>query len=191
MTETLFATDVHLALHHVERPVSLAGVEHVGSEAGHHDAAIGELFPVDGKGEEIVALKIHHREEGVHETFAKPALCILADGGVGIPATRTVAGEVVVLADGRAGEHHPGLLGLHGLMDLADDARDELSSLRTADLEFPGLRIADIIEVDAIDIVTARDLAAELCQIVARLALLGIHIALVAHLDNQLGIFLA
>ena len=44
--------------------------------------------------------------------------------------------------------------------------------------------------MDAIDIITTGDLTAELCQIVARFAALGIHITLVAHLDYEFRIFL-
>jgi hypothetical protein len=61
-------------------------MKHIDSQSGSHDAAIGELLPVDGEGIEIIALEIHHGEEGVHQSVAQPALCILADGRVGIPA---------------------------------------------------------------------------------------------------------
>jgi hypothetical protein len=44
------------------------------------------LFPIYGEGVEVVSLEIHHGEKGIHQTIAQPALCILTDRGVGVPA---------------------------------------------------------------------------------------------------------
>ena len=70
-------------------------------------------------------------------------------------------------------------------MDLANDVGDIASALFAADLQFPRLGIADIVEVDAVDVVTACDVATELGEVVACLRHLGVHIALVANLPDE------
>ena len=70
-------------------------------------------------------------------------------------------------------------------MDLAHDGRDIPSALTTAHLQFPSLRIADIIEVDTVDVITACDLLAHPGDIVARLGILRIHIAFVTDLLDK------
>ena len=166
-------------------------MEHIDGEARGHDATITMLAPIDRKRIEVVALEVHHREEGVHQAVAQPALRILAHGGVGIPARTLIAREVVELTDGRAGEHDPRFDGLHRAVDLTDNVGDILTALITAYLEFPRLGIADIVEMDAVDIVTAGDFGTETGQIIARLRALRVHIALVANLLDQVGEALA
>ena len=166
-------------------------MEHVDGEAWGHDTTITVLAPIDGKGIEVVALEVHHREEGVHQSIAQPALRILAHGGVGIPTRTLIAREVVELADGRAGEHHPGFDGFNGAVDLSHDIGDILAALIATHLEFPRLWIADIVEMNAIDIVTAGNFGTETGQIIARLRTLRVHITFVAYLLNQVGESLA
>ena len=76
-------------------------------------------------------------------------------------------------------------------MDLTDDAGDVAPSLLTGVLELPRLRIADIVEVDAVDVVAVCHLTADACDIVARLRQFGIHIVFLADLDDALGVILA
>ena len=160
-------------------------MEHIDGEAWGHDTTITVLAPIDGKRIEVVALEIHHGEEGVHQAIVQPALRILAHGGVGIPARTLVAGEVVELADGRAGEHDPGFDGFDRAVDLSYDIGDILTTLFAAHLEFPCLWIADIIEMNTVYIVTTGDIGTETGQIIARLRTLGVHITLVAYLLYQ------
>ena len=77
------------------------------------------------------------------------------------------------------------------MIDLADDIGYILSALIATHLQFPRLRVADIVEVDAIHIVAACYFGAEARQVVARLRHLGIHIALVANLTDEVGKALA
>ena len=70
-------------------------------------------------------------------------------------------------------------------MNLSDNTGDILTALLTTDLQFPSLGIADVVEVDAIDIVAAGDVGTDLCEVVARLGLLRIHITLVANLTDE------
>lgn len=189
--KTEVAQHTHLAGDHLEGPVFLTRMEHVDSKAWGHDASIAMLLPVDCKRIEVVALEIHHGEEGIHESAAQPSLGILTHGGVGIPTRTAITAQIVELTDGRAREHDPGLDGFHGPVDLADDIGDILSALIATHLQFPRLRVADIVEMDAIHIVAACYFGAEARQIVARLRHLGIHIALVANLTDEVGKALA
>ena len=166
-------------------------MEHVDGEAWGHDTTITVLTPIDGKGIEVITLEIHHREEGVHQSIAQPTLRILAHGGVGIPTRTLVAGEVVELTDGRAGEHDPGLDGFDGAVDLTHDVGDILAALIATHLELPRLWIADIVEMDAVDIITAGNFGTETGQIIACLRALWVHITFVANLLNQVGESLA
>ena len=76
------------------------------------------------------------------------------------------------------------------MMNFADDIGDVAAPLFAADLQFPGLWVADIVEVDAVDVVAARHLTADACDIVARLRQFGIHIVFLADLDDALGVIL-
>ena len=120
------------------------------------------LLPVDSKRIEVFVFEIHHREEFVHQTIAHPALCILTDLGIGIPAVAAISGQVVKLAYRRAAQLNPWFLALHGIMNLLHDMGDVSSSLLAAHLEVPGLRVSDVVEVDAVDIVFVCNLAADL-----------------------------
>ena len=72
-------------------------------------------------------------------------------------------------------------MGLHPTTDGAHDAGDVLSPFRT----LPRLGIADVVQVDAVDIVAARNLLADVRQIVCRAREFGVHIALVADFLHQ------
>ena len=165
-------------------------MKHIDGETRSHDTTIAVLTPVDGERIKVIALEIHHREKGIHESVAQPALGILTHGGVGIPAGALVAGEVVELADRRAGEHHPGLDSLDGTVDLTHDVGDVAATLIATDLQLPRLWVADIVEVDTINIIAARDLGTETGQIIARLRHLRVHIPLIANLTDEIGILL-
>ena len=130
-------------------------------------------------------------KSSVHQSFAQPALGILADGGIGVPSITAKTAQIVILAYRRARHLHPGFLCLHRPMDLANDAGDVAPSLLTGVLELPCFRVADIVEVDAVDVVAARHLTADAGDVVARLRQFGIHIVFLADLDDALGVILA
>ena len=165
-------------------------MEHIDCQSGGHNTTIRKVFPVDGERIKIVPLEIHHREKGIHQSVAHPALCILTNSGVRIPTTALITGQIVILTNGRARHFHPGLLTLDGPVDLPYDVRDILPSLWTRYLQFPGFRITDIVEVDPIHIIATGHLLTELSQIIACFRLFRIHITLVAHLHNEFGQFL-
>lgn len=182
--------DAHLAGDGLQWPVFLTGMKHINSEARSYDTPIAVLPPVDSEGIEIITLEVHHREKSVHQSAAQPSLGILADGGVGIPTGALVAGEVVELADGRAGEHHPGFDTFHGTVDLTDDVGNVAAPLIATDLQLPCLWVADIVEVDSIDIIATRHFGTETGQIIARLGHLWVHIPLIVNLTDEIGILL-
>ena len=137
--------------------------------------------PVDGKGEKLFVAEIHHGEKRIHEPLPQPPLRILAHAGVGIPAVAAVACEVVVLADGRTAHFHPWLLPLHLAGDLAHDVCDAGPARVATNTDVPRLGITYVVEMDAVDVVAAGDVAAELRQIVARARIFGVHVAVGAN----------
>ena len=98
MPYALRAKEIELASHHIYRPVALARREEIYPESRGYCPAVGILLPVGGKGEEVIALVIHHRIELVHESVAHPSLCVLRHSGVGVPSVAAVSCEVVVFA---------------------------------------------------------------------------------------------
>ena len=73
-------------------------------------------------------------------------------------------------------------------MNFADNVGDVPATFRTTDFQLPRLGVTDIVEVDTVDIVATRHVAAELGQIVTGKSLLRIHIAFFAHLLDKLWI---
>lgn len=71
-------------------------------------------------------------------------------------------------------------------MDLTHNSRDIPSALTAAHLQFPSLRVADIVEVDTVDVITAGDLLTHSGDIVACLGILRVHIAFVTDLLDKL-----
>ena len=129
----------------------------------------------------VLALEIHHRIQLVHQSVAQPPLSVLCHLSAGIPSVRRVAAEVVVLADGRTTHLHPWLVSLHPTTDGTHDAGDVLGPFRT----LPRLGIADVVQVDAVDVVAVCNLLADVRQIVRRARQFGVHISLVADFHHQ------
>ena len=101
-SQTKLAQHVHLAGNHIQIPVLFAWMHHVNSQAWSYHTSVAMLQPIYRKGEEVIALKIHHREQGIHQSVAQPSLGILTHGGVGIPARTFVTSQVVVFSYRRA-----------------------------------------------------------------------------------------
>ena len=194
MAHAQLAQHVHLSFHLAQRPLAFARVEEVDAQAAADGASGSLLLPVDGEGVEVVALEVHHGVELVHQSLAQPRLCVLGHGGAGIPATGAVARQVVVLTYWRARQLHPRLLLLYGLVNLAHDGGDvaaPLGRLLTVARPGPLLGVAYVVQVYAVDVVVVHNLAAYLGQVVARGALLGVHVAVLANVAQQLGVALA
>ena len=139
----------------------------------------------------MVVAEVHHGEEGIHHARTQPFLSILADHRSGIPPTRRITAQVVGFADGRATHHHPGLQSLHPLADSRCDGGDVASALLARHLYLPRFRIADVVEMDAVDIVVAHDFLADVGEIRARLHVLRVHVAIGANLLDESRIALA
>ena len=193
MAQSDLAQHIELARHHRQCPLALSRVEEVDAQSRCHNTPMTLFFPVDGERIEIVALKIHHGKESIHQVVAHPCLCILADGGAGVPTTGAVSAQVVILADRRARQFDPWFLAFdsHSYLphDIGDISDTFGTALALAQLR-PCLRVAYIVEVDAVDIVPADNLATHRGQIVARLRLLRIHVTLVADTLHQSGVLL-
>ena len=188
MSKVVLAQYLHLACDGFERPVAFARIEEIDAQARCDNLAVAMLRPVDGEGEELVALEIHHREKLVHQTRAKPPLGVLADGGVGVPSVRAEAGEVVELTDGRTTHLHPRFQSFHTFLDGRYDVGDVLPTLRARDLDFPRLGIADVVEVNAVDVVVSGDFLADVGKISGRLLHLGVHESVLSNLANHVRI---
>ncbi len=176
---------LHLGLHLANLPVALLGIEEVDAQSGCYNLALALFLPVDGEGVELLATEIHHREELVHESALEPSLCVLAHLGVGVPAMAPVASEVVVLAYGRTTHFHPWLLLFHGVVYLLYDAGDVSATLVAAHSDVPGLWVSDVVEMDAVYVVSAGYLPADVGEIGAGAAVLGVHVSIGAYLLDE------
>ena len=179
-------TGRHLARDGLQAPVFLGGRHEIDSQSGDDGLAVGLFLPVDGEREESVVLEIHHGEQHVHQSLLQPSLRVLADTAVRVPAMAPVSGQVVGLADGRAAHLDPWLSGFHLVVDGLHYLRDVSAALLEWHLDVPSLGVSYVVEVNAVDVVTLRDLLTELRQIVARLLPFGIHVALGPDSDGQL-----
>ena len=185
VAEAQLPQHIHFLCHGGQGPVALAVVEHIGGEARRYDFPVRLFLPVNRKRIEIVVAEIHHREERIHHARAQPFLRVLADRGARIPSARRIATQIVVLADGRTAHHHPRLQLFHASGNCLGNARDMASPLLPAHLDFPRFRIADIVEVDAVNVVFFDDFLADVGQIGCRLRFFGVEIALVANLPDE------
>ena len=89
---------IHFCRHVIDVPLSFFRIEKVDAQSWNHNLAMALFLPVDGKRIEVFVLEIHHREELVHQTALEPALCILADLRVCIPAKTSVSAQVIILS---------------------------------------------------------------------------------------------
>ena len=177
-------------------PVALAAVEKPDAQARHNGRAAGRvLLPVGGKGVEVVAVEIHHREQPVHKSFSEPPLRFLPHRHCA-PPHRAVSTQVGVLADGGATHFYPRAHGLHLCRNLAHAARHvvapPLRLLRRRKAFAVFLKggvvvegdalfgITDIVEVNAVYVVLPRHFRANVGEIVVRARHSGVHHPLVA-----------
>ena len=188
MSQTHLARDAELAFHLVQAPLPpFARVEEIDAQPRHHRATVGLLLPVDGKGIEVVALEVHHGEQRVHQPVFEPSLSVLTNLRIGVPSSAAVARQVIELANRRTTIHHPGFHALHGITDRAYNVGNVTSSLVVGNGNLPRLRIADIVQVNTVNIVFLCYLSADTCQILSRFRTLGVHESLVADLADGVG----
>ena len=122
----------------------------------------------------MVALEVHHRKEHVMYAFLQPALRFLIYGRVGIPAIRRKSRQVIIFSYGRAADLDPRLDGLDGTVHFPDAVRDILTSPfgfgpslavfpeSGVVVELTGVfRIADIVEMDAVQIIVGGQFTAD------------------------------
>ena len=70
MSHSYLTRDVQLSLYLCQRPVALTRMQHICAQARYDHAPAALLLPVDGKRIEVVALKIHHRIQLIHQPLA-------------------------------------------------------------------------------------------------------------------------
>ena len=129
----------------------------------------------------MVALKVHHRQQKVHDALTQPALRILVNGAVCRPSACRVSVQIFVFTYWRTADAHPGLNVLDGFVSVSNHSRDVVESPLTLALplavllvrgsigeRFRILRVAYIVEMYAINIVVTYYLLAYGCQIVCR-----------------------
>ena len=185
VAESELPKHVHFLCDGQQRPVALASVEHIGRQTRRDDFPIRPLLPVDGKRKEIVVAEVHHREKRVHRARAQPFLRILTNHRPRIPSTRRIAAQIVVLADGRTTHHHPRFQPFHTLTNRLGNGRDVASSLLSRHLDFPRFGIADIVEMDAVDVVFLDDFLANVGNVGRRLRFFRIHKTIVTDFLHQ------
>ena len=99
-TKTLLAQHVHLATDDIEVPVLFSRMKHIDGQSRSHLTSIAVLLPIDDEGIEVIAFLLSSSSLSLSFTVAQPTLCILADGGVGIPSKALVTTQIIVLANG-------------------------------------------------------------------------------------------
>lgn len=186
------AREEHLPADDIKLPVLLPFVQEVDAQSGDNLPSVAVVLPVDGKWIEMLAVEIHHGEENVHDAFTQPRLCVLMNGITRIPAVTALLGKVGVFAYRRAAELDPGTYFLDGLVYFPDDAGYVCASPFVLVLSFPVFperagviegnalfRIADIIEVDAVNRIVADDFLTDAGNVVACFRHSGVHHPLV------------
>lgn len=162
LAKPYLSANIELADDFPQRPVALFAVETKDGKTGgdisttYLVSRIASFCPVDGKRIEIVIFIIEHGKELVHQPVAEPCLRILTNGVVAVPIARGVAGEVIELAERRAGQFHLWLDGLHGVVDATDNVSDIPSAVVFPQFLFPIFRVADIVEMNAIEVIVFR-----------------------------------
>ena len=96
-----------------------------------------------------------------------------------------------MLANGRTAQFDIRFNGLYTVMYRLDDTSNETATLSRRDFDIPILRIADIIEMDSINIIISDYLLADICNIAGRLWHLGIEKTLIPYPLQHLQISLA
>ena len=143
------------------------------------------FLPVDGKRIEVFVLEIHHREEFVHQTALEPALCILADLRICIPAKAPVSAQVIILSYRWAAHFYPRLFSLHCIVNLSYDVGDIPASLFSAHFDVPGFRVTDVVEVNTVYIIFMGDFPADVCQIITCPTVFRIHVSVGSNLLDE------
>ena len=182
-------------------PVCLLWRQEIDAQSGHVQTARGLLTPVGSKGIEMVTPEIHHGIEGIMNALAEPPLRILMDGIVAVPSLRGIAAHIPVLAHGTAGDPHPGLECLDGMVECAHDmchvVAPPLCLVLATPIFFEGGRIgegggifgiADVVEMQSVEVITLHQFGAELLQVVGRTGHTGVEVILPVVLLHQFGV---
>ena len=96
-----------------------------------------------------------------------------------------------MFSDWRARHLYPGLHTLHGAVDSADNVGDVFASFGAAHSDAPLFGVADVVEVDAVDVISTDYLTTDISQIGSCLRVLGIHECILTDTLHQLRLALA
>ncbi len=94
-----------------------------------------------------------------------------------------------MFAHGGATDFDPWFETFHTRVDERDYASDVGASLRGRHFESPRLGIAYVVEVDAVDVVLASDFFADGGDVVCRLVVFGVEVALLPYPFDEFGVF--
>ena len=182
---TVLSDNVQLLFDDINRPVTLTGRHEIDAQSGNNHLAAALFFPVDGEGKKVVVFEVQHGVELIHQSRFEPSLRILAHLGVGVPSPTGISGQIIVLANGRTTHLHPGLEPLHFGVNGFHDAGDVAAAFRSVDAKGPVFGIADVVEMNAVNVVVAGYFFADGGEIISCLRLFGVHIAICANPSNQ------
>ena len=185
MSQSDIAQMIHFGSYIPYFPLAFLRIQEINSQTWRHNLAMALFCPVDSKRKELFVAKVHHRIKFIHQTRLEPTLRILTDFGIGIPAMTPITTKVIKLTDRRTTHLHPRLLALHTTVYRLNDTGNKLSPLLTTHLDIPSLRIADIIEMDAIHIIITGYFATNLRKIVRRSIIFRIHISIRSDFPDQ------
>lgn len=136
------------------------------------------------------------------DAFFQPLLGVLIHLFIGVPAVRRIAFRIAVFADGRAAYLYPRFHRLNFGIYPAHDACDVVPPPLCQALPFPILAVCalvgeafpllgvpDVIEMDAVHIVSGYDFAHDVCQIFIRSGIARVQVPASLELPAERGVF--
>ena len=162
---------VDLIRYIVDGPVCLFFQHPVRAQSGNHKASVAVIYPIVNKREKVIMQVIHHRDDHILLPVLHPHFRILEDTFISRPSGVRNTFDAVILAERRTADLYPRLYRFHPVINAVNHLIDILPApfCQRAFLtifiiqvfireRFCLFRIADIIEMDAVDIVSVHQL---------------------------------
>ena len=161
MTHSILAKHLQFAGNISQSPVFLFRRKEIDAESWRNNPSCRAFMPIYCKRIEVLSFEIHHREKGIHQSAFHPFGSILADNVASIPSMTPLAWKVSILSYWRTTHHYPWFFLFYGVMYSLHDACDVFSSSIAILYLTPRFRVAYVVEVYSIYIITLGKVAAK------------------------------
>ena len=171
---------MNLSADFMQRPVLFSWGKEIDAQAGDNPTAMLVLLPIKSERIKVIVLEIHHGEECIVNAFFQPALCILVYRFVSVPTQGRISVGVLEFPNGRTADLYPRFALLGFLIQSSGDGGDVVSSPLLQILAFSVfaesilvretigiLRIADVVKMNAVYVVTVHYFCYDTCQIIS------------------------